>query len=91
VTGSNTSAGMPVGLSVDPTDLSLVNGLAVANPNVPLTSWLLYPNVITKARTKMPIRRPTRQRKPPLAGVEETGAEGLEPPTYGFGDRRSTN
>jgi hypothetical protein len=26
-----------------------------------------------------------------LAGTDVAGAEGLEPPAYGFGDRRSTN
>ena len=38
-------------------------------------------------------RRCARPRRAPreLRHVEPAGAEGLEPPTYGFGDRRSTN
>ncbi len=31
-----------------------------------------------------------RERQEALVGCD-AGAEGLEPPTYGFGDRRSTN
>ncbi|HKN64090.1 MAG TPA: hypothetical protein VJV76_07150 [Gaiellaceae bacterium] len=46
VTGSTSSVGLPSGLTVDPTDAALVNGLDLAEPNAPLLGWLLYPNVI---------------------------------------------
>jgi hypothetical protein len=46
VTGSTSSIGLPSGVSVDPTNLALVNGLNLAEPGVPLPAWLLYPNVI---------------------------------------------
>jgi hypothetical protein len=46
VTGSAVSLGLPSGLSVDPSDTALVTGLGLADPNVPLAAWLLYPNVI---------------------------------------------
>ena len=46
---------------------------------------------VPKAGTKTPSRSRLRQRRSRLAGISSTGAEGLEPPTYGFGDRRSTN
>lgn len=44
VTGS--TLGLPVGISVDPLDTALVNGLSLVDPSVPLGAWLLYPNVI---------------------------------------------
>jgi hypothetical protein len=47
VTGTSTGLGLPAGVAVDPTDLALVHGLSLAEPNVPLTSWILYPNVIS--------------------------------------------
>jgi hypothetical protein len=45
-TGSTAGLGLPAGLSVDPTDAALVTGMGIADPNVPLAAWLLYPNVI---------------------------------------------
>ena len=45
-TGSTSALGLPSGISVDPTDTALVSGLNLAEPNVPLAAWLLYPNVI---------------------------------------------
>jgi hypothetical protein len=38
---------MPLGVSVDPTDLELVDALNLADPGVALTDWLLYPNVLS--------------------------------------------
>jgi hypothetical protein len=46
VTGSTTSIGLPSGVAVDPLNTALLAGLKLAEPNVPLAAWLLYPNVI---------------------------------------------
>lgn len=46
VTGSTLGVGVPSGISVNPLDTALVNGLRLAGPSVPLATWLLYPNVI---------------------------------------------
>lgn len=46
VNGSTISLGLPSGVAVDPLDTALASGLAIAEPNVPLAAWLLYPNVI---------------------------------------------
>ena len=46
VTGTTGGIGLPAGVAVDPTDLALVNGLKLAEPNVPIAAWVLYPNVI---------------------------------------------
>jgi hypothetical protein len=43
---STSSLTLPTGLAVDPTDTELVTALNLAYTGVPLTSWLLYPNVI---------------------------------------------
>jgi hypothetical protein len=49
----------------------------------------------TKSRTKTTNRLLLRQQARPLTRkapwLSDAGAEGLEPPAYGFGDRRSTN
>jgi hypothetical protein len=46
VTGSTSSIGLPVGVAVDPLNTALLAGLKLAEPDVPLAAWLLYPNVI---------------------------------------------
>src|SRR4029079_14036685 len=46
VTGSTTNIGLPSGVAVDPLNTALLAGLNLAQPNVPLAAWLLYPNVI---------------------------------------------
>lgn len=47
VTGSTASTGLPTGIAVGPTDLALLQGLNLAEPNVLPAAWLLYPNVIS--------------------------------------------
>ena len=41
-----TNIGLPSGVAVNPLDTALLAGLKLAEPNVPLAAWLLYPNVI---------------------------------------------
>jgi hypothetical protein len=50
-------------------------------------------SVATHTRERKAERLRTRAKRACAgeAGERKTGAEGLEPPTYGFGDRRSTN